>query len=218
MKKLAICLFFFCCCSALPALGQPSPSNAPADAYKPTLDRLQALVTVPLPEWRSHADVPHPEDASLNDADWQTVKVHEGWETGPRVLRRWIEIPEKINGYSTEGARVDLNLVIHSHDALILTVFSNGGIVYRGDEDMEEPIPLTQSARAGEKFLVAVRIDCASRQTGIFQSELTIRPPLNRPDPSRIRMEMLSAQPVIGRLRGGQSRTAAAVRCRGQGH
>ncbi len=203
-RPFAVSLFLYSCL-VLPALGQQAQSNPSAEGYKATLDHLQSLITAPLPEWRSHIDVPHPEDASLNDADWQTVRVHEEWETGPRVVRRWIEIPDKINGYSTEGARVDLNLVIRGNDALILTVFSNGGIVYRGDEDMEEPIPLTQNAHPGQRFLVAVRIDCSNAKTGIFESELTIRPPSNRPDPSRIRMEMLSAQPVIDAYEEGKA-------------
>ena len=109
---------FLCSCLVLPVFAQPPQTNPSGDPYKATLDHLQSLITMPLPEWRFHADVPHPEDAGLNDADWQTVKVHEEWETGPRVVRRWIEIPDKINGYSTDGARVDLNLVIRSNDAL----------------------------------------------------------------------------------------------------
>ncbi len=205
MKRLAACFFLLCWCFALPVSAQPATSNAPADPYKPTLDRLQSLVTVPLPDWRFHADVPHPEDPSLNDADWQMVKVREEWETGPRVLRRWIEIPEKINGYATQGARVDLHLVIRSNDAEILTVFSNGGIAYRGDEDMQQPILLVENAQPGQKFLVAVRVNCAAAKTSIFESELTIHPPSNRPDPSFLRMEMLSAQPVIAAYEDGKA-------------
>ena len=202
MKRLVVPCFLVLC-FALPLFAQPQ-SNAPDDPYKPTLDRLQSLVTMALPEWRFHADVPHPEDASLSDSDWQTVKVREDWETGPRVLRRWIEIPEKINGYATQGARIDLNLVIRSNDSLILTVFSNGGVVYRGDEDMEEPIPLTQHAEPGQKFLVAVRINCSNAKTRIADSELMIRP-ANRPDPAVLRMEMLSALPVIGAYEDGKA-------------
>src|ERR1035441_10410429 len=205
MKRRVALSCFLYCCFVLPVFAQQTQSNPSADPYKTTLDHLQSLVTLSLPEWRSHADVPHPENASLNDAGWQTIKVHEEWETGPRVVRRWIEIPDKINGYSTQGARVDLNLVIRSHDSLVLTVFSNGGIVYRGDEDMEEPIPLTQNAQVGQKFLVAVRIDCSNAKTGIFESELTIRPSSNRPDPFLIRMEMLSAQPVIDAYEDGKA-------------
>jgi alpha-mannosidase len=204
MKRLLAVSFFFFCSLVLPVSAQ-SPSNAVDDPYKPTLDRLQSLVTAPMPDWRFHEDVPHPEDAAMNDAEWQTVKVHELWTTGPRVMRRWIEIPEKINGYATQGARVDLNLKIRSDDALMLTVFSNGGIVYRGDEDMEEPIPITTSAQPGQKFLVALRINCSGAKTGIFESELTVRPAAGRPDPSMLRMEILSAQPVIGAYEDGKA-------------
>jgi len=204
MKRFAallLLLSFF----VLPSFAQIAPSNPPADPYKPTLDRLQSLVTLPLPDWRFHEDLPHPEDTTLNDADWHTVKVKEEWTTGSRVLRRWIEIPEKINGYATQGARVDLKLAIRSSDSLILTVFSNGGIVYRGDEDMQEPITLTQTAQLGQKFLVAVRVNCSSAKTGIFDSELAIVPASSRPDPSVLRMEILSAQPLIAAYDDGKA-------------
>ena len=79
-------------------------SEAP-DPYKPILERLESLETVELPEWRYHADMAHPEDPSVSDADWPAVKLREEWKTGARVLRRTIEIPEKINGYAVRGAR-----------------------------------------------------------------------------------------------------------------
>ncbi len=205
MKRLLVVSLFLCCCLILPGFTQETQPKPPADPYKPTLDRLQSLTAIELPEWRFHADLPHPEDPNLNDADWPTVKVHEEWETGPRVLRRWIEIPDKINGYSIRGSRVALNLVIRSRDSLELTIFSNGGIVYRGDEDMQQPIPLTQNAQPGQKFLVAVRINCATGQTGIFESTLTLAPPSNRPDPSGLRMEILSAEPLIAAYEDGKA-------------
>src|SRR5215469_5275307 len=118
MKRL-LAVIFCLLISALIASGQqPSPS---ADPYKATLDHLQSLVTQELPDWNFHADLPHPEDANLNATDWPTVHLHDKWETGPRVLRRWIEIPQKLNGYSTQGARVDLNLVIRSNDSIVMT-------------------------------------------------------------------------------------------------
>src|SRR5215467_6604171 len=107
---------------ALSGFAQPNP-QAP-DPYKPLLDRLASLLVVPLPEWRYHADLPHPEDPSLDDSTWQTMKIDDKWTSGPRVLRRWIEIPEKINGYAVEGSRIKLDLNISSNDAEILTAFS----------------------------------------------------------------------------------------------
>jgi len=204
MKRL-IALFFFVCCFLLPAFSQQPAPNSPSDPHKPTLDRLQSLTTMELPEWRFHSDVPHPEDPSLNDSDWQTVKTHEEWKTGPRVLRRWIEIPEKLNGYPTTGSRASLNLVISSNDSLGLTVFSNGGIAYRGDEDMQQPILLTENAQPGQKFLVAVRVVCGTAPTKIAESALTITPPANRPDPSLLRMEILSAEPMIAAYEEGRA-------------
>src|SRR6266480_5422005 len=59
------------------------------DPHKAILERLDSLSVLPLAEWRSHGDLPHPEDTSINDGDWQTVKVREPWKTGSRVLRRW---------------------------------------------------------------------------------------------------------------------------------
>ena len=197
-----VAVFLFSCVG-VSSSQQTSPSAN--DPYKPIAERLQSLVTQSLPEWRYHADVPHPEDASLNDADWQTVKVKEPWENGPRVLRRWIEIPEKINGYSTQGARVALNLVIRSQDSLLLTVFANGGIVYRGNEDMQEPILLAASAQPGQKVLVAVRVNCANVETQVAESELAVEPPPSRPSPSLLRMEILSAQPVIAAYEEGKA-------------
>jgi hypothetical protein len=79
---------------------QQLPSQSITDPYQPTLDRLESLTTLPLSGWRFHADVPHPEDSSSDDSGWETVRVGDKWSTGPRVLRRWIEIPEKINGYA----------------------------------------------------------------------------------------------------------------------
>ncbi|HXY52019.1 MAG TPA: alpha-mannosidase [Terriglobales bacterium] len=188
--------------------GQENPAAPASDPYKASLDRLESLVTVPTHDWRFHADVPHPEDPALNDADWQTVRARETWNTGPRVLRRWIEIPEQIHGYSTRGSRVALSLVIRSRDALLLTVFVNGAVVYRGNEDMQEPILLTASAQAGQKVLVAVRIHCAKTNTEIFESQLTVEPVPSRPDPSLLRLEILSAQPVLAAYEDGKAERA----------
>ena len=82
----------------------------------------------------------------MNDSDWGTLTVknvsgpggsnanEEHW-TGTRVFRRWIQIPEKINGYATQGSRVSIDLRFGSPGSLMITVFSNGAILYRGSDD-----------------------------------------------------------------------------------
>ena len=49
--------------------------NQPENPYQKTLDHLASLINQPLPEWRFNADVPHPEDPQLNDANWSTLIV-----------------------------------------------------------------------------------------------------------------------------------------------
>jgi alpha-mannosidase len=165
------------------------------------LDRLESLTTLPLSEWRFHADVPHPEDSSLNDSGWEAVKVGDKWSTGSRVLRRWIEIPEKINGYAVRGGRAKLDLSFdfmwNNKGPVMISVFSNGSLVSRGDDDMQQPIPLTENAQPGQKFLIAVRIDAPDVETQFHHAQLSIEPATSRPDPAMLRMEILAARPMI---------------------
>jgi alpha-mannosidase len=176
-----------------------------ADPYKPVLDRLESLIMLAQPEWRYHADIPHPEDLELSDADWPTVKTRESWKSGARVLRRSVEIPEKINGYATRGAKVSLELYFGSDERLLITVFSNGSLVARGDEDTQQPIALTNIAQPGQKFLIAVRLDCLPVGTQIYESRLRIEPSGSRPDPEIIGTEIRSVWPMIAAFPEGKS-------------
>ncbi len=204
MKRLVAVSLWLLICSILVCAQEIQPKE-PADPYKPVLDRLQSLTTMPLPDWRFHADIPHPEDPNLNDSDWQVVHTNQEWTDGPRVLRRLVEIPEKVNGYAIAGSRVELEGGIRSNEPLILTVFSNGSVVFRGNQDMEQPIPLTENAQPGQKFLVAVRVDCANVPTVIGDAKLTFTPPTSRPNPALLRIEVLSAEPVIAAYEDGKA-------------
>ena len=192
-------------------------SEGSPDPYKPTLDRLQSLTSQGETQWRYHADVPHPEDPGLNDADWGTLTVknvsgpgganenEEHW-TGTRVFRRLVQIPEKINGYATQGSRVSIDLRFGSPSGLKITVFSNGAILYRGSDDDILPMLLTENAQPGQKFLIAARVVAEDdAQCEFFHSELTIEPPHTRPDPAFLRTELLSARPIISAYEDGKA-------------
>jgi alpha-mannosidase len=211
-------------CSAL-AFSQNS--GAP-DTYRPTLDRLQSLTCQDEARWRFHADIPHPEDPALNDADWGVLTVRnisewggghaneERW-SGTRVFRRWIQIPDKINGYATQGSRAWLDLRFGSPGSLTITVFSNGAILYRGSGDDIRPVLLTENAQPGQKFLIAARVVAGDDvQSEFFHSEFTIEPPNARPDPEFLRTEVLAARPIIAAYEEGrvqrQEQLGAAVK------
>ena len=215
MKRSAV--FLISLVFLLPASFALSQNPGAPDPYKPTLDRLAALTRKDETEWRFHTDVPHPEDPGVNDSDWGALTVknisgpggnhanEEHW-TGTRVFRRSIQIPEKINGYATQGSRVSIDLRFGSPGSLRITVFSNGAILYRGSDDDILPMLLTENAQPGQKFLIAARVVAGDDvQSEFFRSELTIQPPPARPDPAFLRTELLSARPIIAAYEEGKS-------------
>ena len=188
-----------------------------SDPYKPVLDQLQSLTHQAEPEWRFHTDVPHPEDPTVSDADWSAFHVkntsgpggghpnEEHWN-GTRVFRRWVTIPEKINGYAVQGSKAWMDLRFGSPGSLMITVFSNGAILYRGDDDNILPVMLTDNAQPGQKFLVAVRVVAGeSVQSEFVHSELTIDAVHSRPDPSLLRLEIIAARPIIAAYEDGKA-------------
>ena len=211
-----ITLFLLCLILRFAAFASSQTPAAP-DPYKATLDRLEMLTRQAEAEWRFHADVPHPEDPGLNDSDWGgfTVKnvsgpggghANEEHWTGTRVFRRWIQIPEKINGYAAQGSRVSIDLRFGSPKSLIITVFSNGAILYRGSDDDILPLLLTENAQPGQKFLIAARVVGGDdAESEFFHSELTIQSPRSRPDPAFLRMELLSTRPIIAAYEEGKA-------------
>ncbi len=181
------------------------------DPYQPILDRLESLQKVSLPEWRYHEDLAHPEDPSLNDADWPVVKTTEEWKTGARVLRRLIEIPEKLNGYAVRGMRVKLEVLFTSNDSMTITVFSNGSLVGRSDEDTQQPVLLTENAQPGQRFLIAVRVDNAPVGTQMYRSGLNLEAASTRPDPNILREEIMSVRPIAAAFPEGEAEREAQM-------
>src|SRR6202795_3712961 len=209
VKRWIVCALLALIAATLVSAQQPSPSDKTIDPYRPTVDRLESLVTLPLSDWRFHTDVPHPEDSSLDDSGWGTIKVGDKWSTGSRVLRCWIEIPEKIKGYAVLGARAKLDLrfdfMWNNKGPVMITVGTNGALVSRGDDDMQQQIPLTSNAQPGQKFLIAVRIDAPEIETLLHHAQLSIEPGASHPDPAMIRMEVLAARPMIAAYEEGRA-------------
>src|SRR5271165_1072924 len=192
------------------ALAQTAP--APADPYKPVLDRLQSITVIPLPAWQAHAaDLAHGEDPALSVADWQEVTLKQDWQ-GSRWLRQTFEVPAQLNGYSLQGARIALDLHVGSDDAIEVSVFANGSMVARTDEDGQVPITLIENAQPGQKLILAVReLDsggggcCGGNSTRIEQAALRIEPAASRPDPALMRLQILSAEPLIAAYPDGKA-------------
>src|SRR5271166_5875502 len=187
-------------------------ASAPADPYKPVLDRLQSITVIPLPVWQAHAaDLAHGEDPAVTTSGWQEVKLKEDWQ-GSRWLRQTFEVPAQSNGYSLQGARVTLDLHVSSDDAIQVSVFANGSMLSRTDEDGQVPITLIENAQPGQKLVLAVRVldaggggCCGGNSTRIEHAELRIEPPASRPDPALLRLQILSAETLIAAYPDGKA-------------
>jgi alpha-mannosidase len=206
--RLGLALLLF----ATFSVSQQAAQTEGAALYKPTVDHLASLLCQSIPDWRFHSDMPHPEDPGLDDSGWPIITANTSrddnapnhWK-GSRVFRRWIEVPREIHGYAVAGSRVKLTLRFGSDAEVTITIFLNGSMLFRGDENMQQPILLTENARPGEKYLIAARVDARNVDTALFQSELEIEPPANRPNPSLIKDEILAALPLISAYSEGKA-------------
>src|ERR1035438_2529786 len=203
------CFLFFLLVSCFTFAQSPA---TPPDPYKPVLDRLQSITAIPLPAWQAHAaDLPHGEDPALGISDWLPVTLKEDWK-GSRWLRQTFEVPAQLNGYSLQGARISLDLHVSSDDAIQVSVFSNGNMVARTDGDGQVPITLIENAQPGQRLVLAVRVldsggggCCGGDSTRIEHAELQVQPPPDRPDPALMRLQILSAEPVIAAYPDGKN-------------
>ena len=142
--------------------------------------------------------------------------MHAGdqW-TGARVLRRWIEIPEAIHGYATRDAQVKLDARFdfpwNNKGVVTISVFANGSLVSRGDDDMQQPILLTAKAEAHQKFLIAVRVVSNDAETRLHHAQLLIEAAPGRPDPAMLRTEILAAEPMLAVYAEGRAEREKAL-------
>jgi len=179
-------------------------ASVPPGPYKPVLDRLQSITVIPLPAWQMHAaDLRHGEEPALSTVGWQPVRLKEDWR-GSRWLRQTYEVPTQLSEYSLQGASITLDLHVGSDDAIQVSVFANGSMVARTDEDGQVPITLIENAQVGQKLVLAVRVldsgrggCCGGNSTRIEHAELRIEPPADRPDPALMWAQILSAETLI---------------------
>jgi alpha-mannosidase len=172
-------------------------TTGPANAYKEVADRLQSITKVRLSDCRSHSDVPHPEDAAVDDSNWTPIKLGATFSSGVQIFRCWYTVPEKLNGYETHDAGLKVAFELEGDGMTMLSVFSNNTSIYRGPSDTLEPILLTSKARPGERFLVAMRLEVGDQPRRLSRSEILLTAPTRRPDPELLRIEILSLQPIL---------------------
>src|SRR5438270_10837056 len=116
VKGYAVAVISFCLLGVISLPAQPRPQAGPAqppERYKMVLDRLDSMTAMPVSQWRYHtADIPHPEDPSLDDSTWAPVNLgrnagnQPGSANTPGWYRTWVEMPSTVGGKEIRGSRV----------------------------------------------------------------------------------------------------------------
>ncbi len=173
--------------------------DALSPAARATVERLGEFNEIKADDWRYHAgDLPHGESVSLDDSSWQTVQPRSEAPKEAVWYRRVIEVPQTFHGYDPTGMRISFRFQASSSGDVPEIVYLNGRRVALGSE--LEPIVLTDSAKPGERMLVAVKLLETAGPKSFRRATVRVDYAENRPSPSDFRSEVLSAEALIPTL------------------
>ena len=202
--------------AAFPLLAQAVPrrmrghlANSP---FSSALKHLETMITMPLPDWLSHPDnLPHPEDPTLDVSDWKPVKVRERVNQRPQWFRRVVEIPRTMGGYAIEGRRVLLALRLGFRGHGRVRVFFNGSMVEMTSENTQQPILLTESAKPGEKFVVAAYVPAGEGEAAVYNASLEVDYPPGTPNPLTMLQQIMAVQAASKGFPDGHAKREAQL-------
>jgi len=202
--------------AAFPLLAQALPGGMRRELqnnpFRSALQRLEAMITMPLTDWRAHADnLPHPEDPSLSDSGWKSVTVDGPGYERPAWFRRVVEIPKTMGGYNIEGKRVFLSLRLGFGGDSRVRVFFNGSMVEMTGRNTQQPILLTESARPGERFVVAAYAPPGEGAATISSASIEVAYPPEQPNPLTMLQQIMAVQAASKGFPEGQSQREAQL-------
>ncbi|MGB8011880.1 MAG: glycoside hydrolase family 38 C-terminal domain-containing protein [Terriglobales bacterium] len=164
-------------------------ASAPASRVDVVAPRLKSLMYLPADEWKTHSgDIPHGEAVDLDDSSWKVVGPNSFGPYEALWYRRWIEIPKNLNGYDLTGTRIWFDFQDDANGPATQIIYFNGRRVAMGDD--LEPIVLLDSAKPGDKILVAVKLLQTVDRKHFTAADLRIEFSNARPNPARLFQEM----------------------------
>ena len=170
--------------------------------------RLYGLRQLPAGEWRFHAgDLEHGEAVIFDDASWPIAKPRTDAPTRAVWYSRLIEVPKTFNGYDLTGSRIWFHFEANANGPMPQIIYFNGRRVALG-EDLE-PIVLFDSAKPGDKVLVAVKLLHTVDKKQFGGAELRIDFSPTRPNPEDLCLEFVSSTLLIPSLSSDPSQQKA---------
>ncbi len=193
----------------LPTLSQDTEqaakiaSSLPA-ASQSVIEQLSGLGNLPAGTWKMHSgDLAHGEAVALDESGWQPIAPRAKAPKDAVWFRQTVEIPASLHGYDLTGAKVWFQFHVNANGPMPQIVYFNGRRVAMGDD--LEPIVLVDDAKPGEKVVVAVKVLHTVDDKNFEGATMRIETPANRPNPSYLRTEFLSAALLVPSLAPGDA-------------
>ncbi len=165
----------------LPGFAFAEEKQEPPTGCAALLEKWQAISTIPLDAWRAHPTGEfRGERPELDDSSWEIKQKDQDWEPGSYWFRQWFEVPTARGSYNFTGARLELEIFFDWNDTVSKTVFLNGEQRAQGEEF--EAIVLSENARPGEKFLIAVKAQAAAGRLRFNEGRVQLVGVEGRPD------------------------------------
>ncbi|HEV2489809.1 MAG TPA: hypothetical protein VGT03_08370, partial [Candidatus Acidoferrales bacterium] len=191
-----------------PFILRAAPQTSPD--WKAIIAQLDSITVIPLPDWKIHpADGGRWEAPDADDSSWPSYTAKTEWTTGSMWLRRWIELPERLNGYDIKGARLELRWSIGGESTVLLTAYVNGTQVGVGED--EGSLTIVPSAQTGQKMLLALKVQVLPGHSSVQRAQIELAPAPGRPDPKFLLDECEAAQNIIGAFPEQQAERSAYV-------
>jgi len=182
----------------LPAQNQAAKPNPQVDVV---ITQLSKLTHLPAEEWRYHAgDVPHGEEVALDDSDGMTVKPGSDAPQTAAWYRRWIVVPQTLNGYDLTGTKLWFQFLASANGSVPAIVYLNGRRVAMG-QDLE-PIILLDPVKPGDKVLIAVKLLPTVDKKRFNKADIRVEFAGNRPSPLDLLKEIETASALAPSLAG----------------
>jgi alpha-mannosidase len=179
------------------SLGELTTTLSPQ--ARTTVEALRSLNTLEAEDWRYHVgDLPHGEAIALNETSWPVVQPNSVAPQEAVWYRRTIEIPQTLHGYDPTGMRVWFRFQASAANSVPEIIYFDGRRVALGDN--LEPIVLTESAKPGERILVAVKLLQTTGPKRFDGVTLDLAYSESRPNPYDFSIEALSAIALIPTL------------------
>ena len=179
-------------------------------AERDTIEKLGTLSNLPSAVWHYHeGDLAHAEDPSVDDSGWPVAKPDSRYPEDALWFRQWVQIPKTLYGYDLTGSRIWFRFRAEANGPVPQIIYFNGRRVAMGDD--LEPIILFDSAKPGDRVLVAVKLLATVDTKRFGGSPMQITFAANRPSPEDLREEFLSAALLIPSLSTNASADHAAL-------